>query len=431
MENKVKKTSKEPQKFFTTQNKKEQGITLISLLITIIVLIILMSIIVKTVAKNDGILATSKDIANEYNIEQYEDQIEALRDSVIYKYEMVGREIDLSEIAKGMNEESTWIKSAVANLDKSITNEDIVVTTTDDYVYQLYYDEGSGQRFIEYLGIEEGKAFPTAIARYNEETSQIEVSTNVERARISKIELIHRGEIVGETTEKTKNFNVEKSGWYIVRVTSSEDKLRYAWVRISSTIKAPTIVISEHGAGEPENSWYGKSNQVVKATITAEGERSVGLHYTIDNWKNDIEVNGKQAITEGINKVGRTTIYAYAVDEKGNESEITKLDINYDNIPPEVGEVKIKGTKGDNGWYRGEVGISFENAKDLNSGLDGYYYAKIIDKTQIPEIKDMTYVQDIKRELSIAEDRNIRNSSNNKRQSRKLITIFNSHCKER
>ena len=83
----------------------------------------------------------------------------------------------------------------------------------------------------------------------------------------------------------------------------------------------------------------------VKASITSTSERTVGIYYTIDNWKNENYVSGKTTITGEIKTAGKTTIYAYAVDKDGNESEIAKKDVLYDNIPPVIKETEITGSK--------------------------------------------------------------------------------------
>lgn len=98
-------------------------------------------------------------------------------------------------------------------------------------------------------------------------------------------------------------------------------------------------------------------------------------------------------ITGNINKAGITTVYAYAVDGDGNESEIVNIKIYYDNIPPVVKDIEITGEKGENGWYRGNVGISLKNAEDTTSGVAGYYYYILsneeIQNKFVPTIEQM------------------------------------------
>ena len=43
-------------------------------------------------------------------------------------------------------EKEDWIKSAVPK------DKYIIVTTTDGYIYEVYYDEETGKKEIEYVG---------------------------------------------------------------------------------------------------------------------------------------------------------------------------------------------------------------------------------------------------------------------------------------
>ena len=64
---------------------EEKGITLIALIIMIILLIILAILSIKAVTGKEGILASSSNIANEYIVQQYGEQIEQLAHSIILK----------------------------------------------------------------------------------------------------------------------------------------------------------------------------------------------------------------------------------------------------------------------------------------------------------------------------------------------------------
>ena len=63
----------------------EEGITLIALIIMVILLILLAMVSIKAVTGKEGILASSSNIANEYVIQQYGEQIEQLVHSIILK----------------------------------------------------------------------------------------------------------------------------------------------------------------------------------------------------------------------------------------------------------------------------------------------------------------------------------------------------------
>lgn len=213
---------------FINHTKKEQGITLIALAVMIVILLLLTAVVIKGITGEEAILKVSQTATNEHNIIQYKEQVSALRDSIILKYEMTGQSLNLEKLAREMNQETTWIKRAVANLDKEETNEDIVVETVDGYVYQLYYSEEYGQRYIEYIGRADGEDFPTVIAKYEKETSNIVVIANAKKQEtVSSIEIIHKGEII-ESIKESNNLSkeIQKSGWYIVRVTAKDRKTK-------------------------------------------------------------------------------------------------------------------------------------------------------------------------------------------------------------
>ena len=78
-------TKKEALRGFINCTQKQEGITLIALIIMVILLIILAMVSIKVVTGKEGILASSSNIANEYVIQQYGEQIEQLVHSIILK----------------------------------------------------------------------------------------------------------------------------------------------------------------------------------------------------------------------------------------------------------------------------------------------------------------------------------------------------------
>ncbi len=403
MKNKVKPNKQGANPPFINHTQNERGITLIALIVMIILLVILTMVVIRGITGEEGIIEVSTTATEEYNILQYKEQIEALRENIILKYEMTGEKLSLEKLAREMETNTTWIKKAVANTDKDISNEDIIVTTIDGYIFQLYYDINYGQKFIEYLGIEDRKEIPRVIARYDKETNKLSVVGKEETEGINKIEIIHKGGIVKAENSNVLEYEPIETGWYIVRVTANSGKIRYAWIRVSSTMVAPIIEITEHG--EQENGWYGKDNVAVVVRITATGDKVKEIHYTKDRWQTEEIANDKQVTLEGIRKSGTTTIFAYTVDENGNESDIARLEVNYDNTPPEINKVEIEGRQGNNGWMTSEVRISLKNAKDANSGIGGFYYKKLteedIENNKIYTKEEMEYIEDINKKIEI------------------------------
>ena len=128
---------------FINHTQNESGITLIALIVSIIILILLAAVSIKWVTGQEGILKVSSDATEDYNILQYKEQIENLRESIILKSEIAGESINLEKLTREMSKEATWIKSAIANVKEGSgeLNNDIIVITTDGYIFQLYYSD--------------------------------------------------------------------------------------------------------------------------------------------------------------------------------------------------------------------------------------------------------------------------------------------------
>ena len=136
----------------TKPNKaSERGITLIALIVMIIIVIILSAITIKGVLGDHSIIDVSADIAQDYEVVSYKEQIEHVVHSTIISYSARGEVPTLNDIADALNNES-WVRSAIANTDTSISNPDIIVTVDKGYVYQVFYDSTFGKVIVDYLG---------------------------------------------------------------------------------------------------------------------------------------------------------------------------------------------------------------------------------------------------------------------------------------
>ncbi len=187
-----------------------------------------------------------------------------------------------------------------------ILNGYIYVETTDDDLYEIYYDGETGTIKIEYIGkkdkdktLEETlKSYPKIDATYSEETGKITASATVENGTIEKMELIYKGSVIEKET-KTENLGKEQTfdarqygpGWYKIKVTASNGKWRNKWVKASNldvSIKQPTIII-EPAEPNGDNGWYkrtkeeGKDTEIetkVKVTIQANNSDADCIYYT-------------------------------------------------------------------------------------------------------------------------------------------------------
>ena len=359
---------------------EENGITLIALIVMIVILVILAAVVIRGFTGNEGIVDATVEAAEDYNVTAYKEQVEQAVRGIVVKHMTLGEEITIAEIAEELDEETIWVKSAVPYTDTSITNTDMLVRVTDGYVYQVYYDSLYGVVFVEYVGKDDGKEFPTMKARYEKSHARVYAESKYSEGSISKIEMVYRGEIkdpIRENPTGEQWFDVENigTGWYVVRATSNTGKLRYAWLRVrtvSDKLPKPVITLNPskpQGGGD----WY---NTPVTVTITADLPKGASIYYSLPDVNNP--ESGEQKIKyEGpfvISKLGASTIRAWTEDEAGLtslEDDIRSIKIDTEKPTITHKETSPKAQVG--GWYKADVTVEIGGA-DNHSGLAGYKY---------------------------------------------------------
>ena len=390
-------------------NNHESGITLIALIIMIIILVVLAAVTIRGLTGETGIIDTTQVAAEEYKIEQYKEQLLELRENAIAEYSMMGKSITMQNLAELMQDSETiWTKSIHANVGDADTNDDILATTTDGYLYQIYYDELTGQRFIEYVGKGEEENLPKIKTEYDKKTAGLNFKVK-DKNGVAKVEILHRGTIYTDNatdeTETSLDFNGEKEvnktvtlqkmGWYIVKVTSSKGYYRYAWVRVTSTVVKPTIEVVESKSGVCNNGWYGADNRQVVVRIHTENETATGICYEVSvNGVSQGEKTVEGKVAEDIalpNTAGTITVTAYTMDKKGNISEIGTLDpeVHYDNVKPELHWAITPSIEGKQ-WHTTNVEISLATSTDANSLVSGYEWRYAIKDPDYDAEIDMT-----------------------------------------
>jgi len=142
----------------------------------VVLLVILAAVAVRSITGEEGIIGASGDAADNYKIAEYKEQVEfTVRNTILAKAGK-GQDVKFSDIAKGLDNETTWVKEAHANTDSSINNEDVIngiidVVPKDDPNYDevikvLNYYKENKDKVIELInGLEELK---TAEEKYNE-----------------------------------------------------------------------------------------------------------------------------------------------------------------------------------------------------------------------------------------------------------------------
>ena len=330
----------------------EGGITLIALILMIIIIVIISAVTIRGLTGEHGLIDTTADVAQNYEIISYGEQINEIVHKTIIAYSSRGETPSIIDIADAINFED-WVKSAVPNEE---TN-DIIVTVTRGYVYQVYYDSINGKVFVEYIGEDDESidGWPEVTAHYEKSIASILAYPKDEVYGIAKLDLIYKEEIRGsiEKPKAEEKFDVSEigKGWYKIKAISNSGRWRYAFVKVSNVsekLKPPVIALSPVNP-DGENDWY-KGNVTVTISM-GENPSAKRICYRVledgIETQERVEYNGTFPIT----KVGRTEIYAWVEDEKGYTSEESYASLKFDNVRPVItGSKIIDATKGAGTW---------------------------------------------------------------------------------
>ena len=133
------------------QHSSERAITLIALIVMIVIIVIITSVSIANLVGRNNLIDVTADVAKNYEVTSYKEQIEHVVYSCIIGYSAKGEVPTLIDIADALNKQE-WVRSAIANTDTSISNGDIIVIVDKGYIFQVYYDSINGKIDIDYIG---------------------------------------------------------------------------------------------------------------------------------------------------------------------------------------------------------------------------------------------------------------------------------------
>lgn len=380
--------------------KMENGITLISLILTIVILVILSAVILKSFTGDEGIISMAEVTAQDYDVMQYKEQIEQITQSTIVMYSASGGEVGLNEIANNIKSEgSMWVSKTSVNLDESLSNPDVLVTTIEGYVFQIYYDNIYGVVNVEYIGLSKNGSFPNLTANFN--NFNIETSSSIESGNITKIEIMYSGNNIDITSSNKYKVEKENMGWYKVRAVANNGNVRYAWIKtniILDNLKVPNITITPMVPDGKENWYITEPNLNIK---TENNPLATTIYYNIIGSINESSnINASGEVNIKLNKCGIARVTAWVEDDSGGRSkEITKV-IKFDNTKPTVTASIEAELTSSNGWIKstGEIKVKVED----EGIVDGYEY-EVLDKN-LNKIRELTYVSDVNKTIKVETD---------------------------
>ena len=102
---------------------------------------------------NHSLVDTTADVANDWKIVSYKEQIEQVVHKTIIGYSARGEIATLQDIADSLTAES-WVDIAVVD-EEGETSGYVNVRVNEGYTYYVYYDWVRGKVEVGYLGKEE------------------------------------------------------------------------------------------------------------------------------------------------------------------------------------------------------------------------------------------------------------------------------------
>lgn len=253
--------------------KKQNGITLIALVVTIVILLILAGVSISMLVGDNGVVKKSQVASTKYKQASAEEKLAiVLSDGEVQKH------------TEGLTDEQLDEKiEQVGNLLPKETedskNQYVVV---DGYLFEV---DRTVPKIGRYVGESKDIAFPTVNATAalgaEKKDATITITALEEKKGITKIEIWQAGEMLKDftydnvKTEITQNYEVTQNGKYVIRACGE--------VYSSTTVEVTGIIASVRFEPNGNNEWQ-QGHQTV-ATIQETSDRVSRAKYC---WINSV-----------------------------------------------------------------------------------------------------------------------------------------------
>lgn len=295
---------------------KENGITLVALVVTIIILLILAGVAISNLLGENGLIKQAKVGKEKYAISEAKEKIEL---------EITNLQVEQQSKGEGLTKEILT----------KINNEDIDVRDTSNFPVEVicgkYKFEVDNNFQVKYIGEADG-----TVIKYTTEpddyTNQSNVKVLLKISNPKGIKSIKKpgedeSEIVQNQTKIETDFSVSKNGHYIIEVIDAEDKevKKDIYIDLIDTLApeefTPEIQKNENSITVIEN---GKD-----ADATEESTKS-GIDYYEYYIKSSNETQYKKYETKEITNLekGSYNIYVIAYDKAGNSMKSEEITYN-------------------------------------------------------------------------------------------------------
>lgn len=224
-------------KNFYGMNKKNQGITLIALIITIIVLLILAGITITFILGENGILKKALFAGEESIKASLKEEIELAITDIQMENIPNGNAVTLETLAGGQLQEKL----------KDITAELAAPGITGEY---KEYDYTIDSNYVVTIGGKITGIQPTGTVEilntdYTFSSIQLKVTANITQGSIKEITAPSGAELVTDISTNEKIYQVSKSGNYIFSITADSGRNVNVLAKVENILDVPEIEIQE------------------------------------------------------------------------------------------------------------------------------------------------------------------------------------------
>lgn len=232
--------------------KKEQGITLVALVVTIIILLILAGVAISMSLGDNGLFSKTEDSTDKYKQAQAREALElTLNQAMMQKYESGLNDIQLNDM----------IEQVGQLLEKEDENSNYQLVIVEGYVFEIDRSALKIQRYVDKKEEMENLELQVDKIKVGEDI-KIQIVAKEEIKGITKIEVIFNNDIIKTYTydnEKGKIDiifdEIEENGEYIIRATAGKSKERK--VEISEVIKELYLIKEGKDCTEVTGGWEG------------------------------------------------------------------------------------------------------------------------------------------------------------------------------
>ena len=374
------------------KEEKNQGITVIALVITIIVLLILAAITLATLTGDNGIINKGKDARRDSEINEYREQLEVLKNMEIGKDYTLNVNEFIDNYAEAVKKDEMFKDATV---EKKYENESVIVTTKEGYVFEVTIDDifvnddGTGSSDIDISEV-------TITINLNPNTwtnGKVKATISSNARNITK-----EYSLDGTKWEKyTGEIEVENNGTKIyARGKNAENETTEVVEKEVTNIDrlAPKEFTPEVESGI--NTINVKAETEDRAATQIDGESGIkSYQFSKDNggtWSEE-RTTGEYIFTD-IEKGKNYQIKVKAKDKAGNETESKVVTGGTVEIPG--GNESIKISANPTTWTNGKVKVTIETEYKeygIEYSIDGEGWQKYTKEIEVEDNGQTVYAR--------------------------------------